>query len=309
LERGESQIVARWAARKLRFYIVDVFAESKYSGNQLAVFRDCSRLTTSEMQRIAQEMHYSETTFVTSEEPHEGGYDVRVFTPAFELPFAGHPTLGTAYVVQSQIVGKPVDKVALNMKVGQIPVSFSYKQNTPDVLWMRQKTPTFGKTFDRGRIASILGLKPSDIDKKFPIRLVSTGVPFVIVPLTGLKAIKKINVNHAALRKLFEETKSSVILVFSPETYSKENQLNVRVLGVPENILEDPATGSGNGCLAAYLVKQRYFGTDKIDIRVEQGYEINRRSLLLLRAKRNPGGIEVNVGGRVQFIAKGEFPE
>jgi trans-2,3-dihydro-3-hydroxyanthranilate isomerase len=293
----------------LRFYIVDVFAESKYSGNQLAVFRDCSMLTASEMQRIAQEMHYSETTFVTSEEPHEGGYDVRVFTPAFELPFAGHPTLGTAYVVQSRIVGKPVDKVVLNMKVGQIPVSFSYKQNTPDILWMRQKTPTFGKTFDRGRIASILGLKPSDIDKKFPVRLVSTGVPFVIVPLTGLKAIKKINVNHAALRKLLEETKSVVILIFSPETYSKENQLNVRVLGVPENILEDPATGSGNGCLAAYLVKQRYFGTDKIDIRVEQGYEINRRSLLLLRAKRNPGGIEVDVGGRVQFIAKGEFQE
>jgi len=293
----------------MRFYIVDVFAESKYSGNQLAVFRDCSKLSTAEMQSIAREMHYSETTFVTSEEPHEGGYDVRVFTPAFELPFAGHPTLGTAYVIQSQIIGRSVEKVVLNMKVGQIPVSFSYRQGMPDVLWMRQKAPTFGKTYDRGRIANVLGLKVSDIDQKFPIRLVSTGVPFVIVPLKGLKAIKKINVDTAALRKLLKETKSTVILVFSPETYSRENQLNVRVLGVPENIPEDPATGSGNGCLAAYLVKQRYFGTDEVDIRVEQGYEINRRSLLLLRAKKAPEGIEVDVGGRVQFIAKGEFLE
>ena len=261
------------------------------------------------MQRIAQEMHYSETTFVTSEEPHEGGYDVRVFTPAFELPFAGHPTLGTAYIIQSQVIRRPVEKVVLNMKVGQIPVSFSYRNRVPDVLWMKQRRPTFGKTFPPGRVAKILGLSSADIDHEFPVRLVSTGVPFVIVPLKGLRAIKEINVDSSALREFLEETRTTVVLVFSPETYSKENQLNVRVLGVPENIPEDPATGSGNGCLAAYLVKQQYFGTDEIDIKVEQGYEINRRSLLLLRAKKTPDGIEVNVGGRVQFVAKGEFPE
>jgi len=293
----------------LRFYIVDVFAESRLAGNQLAVFRDCARLTTEEMQRIAQEMHYSETTFITSEEPRDGGYDVRVFTPAYELPFAGHPTLGTAFIVQSQVVGKPVEKVVLNMKVGQIPVAFSYRKGNPDILWMRQKRPTFGRTFEKGRIAKILGLKASDIDPKFPIMLVSTGVPFVIIPLRALKAIKGISLDQAALRKLLHETKSTVILVFTPETYSKENDLNVRVLGVPEVIPEDPATGSGNGCLAAYLVKQRYFGKDSIDIRVEQGYEIDRKSLLLLRAKKTGDEIEVNVGGRVQFIAKGEFPE
>ena len=293
----------------MRFYIVDVFAESRLSGNQLTVFRDCTNLSTASMQKIAQEMHYSETTFITSEEPHDGGYDVRVFTPGNELPFAGHPTLGTAYIVRSQIIRKPAKKVVLNMRVGQIPVTFSYRGGSPDVLWMRQKRPTFGKTFDRGRIARILGLGAPDLDQRFPVGLVSTGVPFVIVPLKGLREIRKINVDNAALRKLFKETNSTVILVFSPETYSKDNQLNVRVLGVPENIPEDPATGSGNGCLAAYLVKHRYFETDEIDIRVEQGYEVNRRSLLLLRAKNNPDGIEVNVGGRVQFVAKGEFPE
>ena len=292
----------------MRFCIVDVFAESRFSGNQLAVFRDCARLSTATMQRIAQEMHYSETTFITSEEPHDGGYDVRVFTPAFELPFAGHPTLGTAYIVQSQIIGRPTEKVVLNMKVGQIPVTFSYRGGAPDVLWMRQKKPTFGKTFGRARLAKVLGLGAADIDSRFPIRIVSTGVPFVIVPLKGLKAIKRIKTDQALLAKLFDETGISVLLVFSPETYSKENDLNVRVLGLVNNIPEDPATGSGNGCLAAYLVKERYFGKDEVDIRVEQGYEIDRRSLLLLRARETPDGIQVDVGGRVQFIAKGEFP-
>jgi trans-2,3-dihydro-3-hydroxyanthranilate isomerase len=292
----------------LRFYIVDVFAESKYSGNQLAVFRDCARLSTEAMQHIAQEMHFSETTFVTSEEQRKGGFDVRVFTPAFELPFAGHPTLGTAYIIQSQIIGRPVEKVVLNMKVGQIPVTFSYNKGEADILWMRQNQPVFGKKYDRGRVAKLLGLRGSDVDPKFPVMQVSTGIPFVIVPLRGLKSIRGIRVDQTALAKFLGETKSIGVLVFSPEKYRKENDLNVRVLGV-EDIPEDPATGSGNGCLAAYLIKQRYFGADQIDIRVEQGYEINRRSLLLLRAREASGAIEVNVGGRVQFIAKGEFPE
>ena len=292
----------------MRFYIVDVFAESRLSGNQLAVFRDCAKLPTATMQKIAREMHYSETTFITSEVPHNGGYDVRVFTPGYELPFAGHPTLGTAYVVQSQVIGKPAGKVVLNMKVGQIPITFSYRDGAPDILWMRQKNPTFGGTFSRERVAKILGLKVSDIDPKFPVRLVSTGVPFVIVPLTGLKAIKGIKVDRAGLAQLFKETDTKVILLFSPETYSKENDLNVRVLGLPDIIPEDPATGSGNGCLAAYLIKERYLGRNSIDIRVEQGHEINRRSLLLLQAREIPKGIDVNVGGRVQFVASGEFP-
>jgi len=293
----------------LRFYIVDVFAESRLSGNQLAVFRDSAELSTASMQKIAQEMHYSETAFIRSEEPKDGGYDVRIFTPNYELPFAGHPTLGTAYVIQSRVIGKPVGAVVLNYKVGQIPVSFSYSGASPNVLWMRQRPPSFGRSFERSRIAKVLGLKSSDIDQKFPAQLVSTGVPFVIVPLTGLKAIRQIAIDQAALAKLFKETRTTLILVFCPETYSKRNQLNARGLGIPVTIPEDPATGSANGCLAAYLVRHRFFGRPEVNIRVEQGYEIRRRSLLHLRAKETSKGIEVNVGGRVEFVASGEFPE
>ena len=105
----------------------------------------------------------------------------------------------------------------------------------------------------------------------------------------------------------FYRDEDLVFFVFGPETYAKGNHLNVRVLGPVNTIPEDTATGSGNGCLAAYLVKQRYYGKDEIDIRVEQGYEIDGRSLLLLRAKKNPGWIDVDMGGRVQFVARGEF--
>jgi trans-2,3-dihydro-3-hydroxyanthranilate isomerase len=293
----------------LRFYIVDVFAESRLAGNQLAVFRDCAKLSTAQMQAIAREMHFSETTFITSEEPHDGGYDVRIFTPNYELPFAGHPTLGTAYILQSQIIRGPVKTVLLNYKVGQIPVTFSYKGTSADVMWMRQKFPTFGETFGRSRIAKILGLRVSDLDQEFPAQLVSTGVPFVLVPLASLRAVRGIRIDQVALSKFFEATNTTLIFVFTRETYSKKDQLNARGLGTAETIPEDPATGSANGCLAAYLVKHRYFGSSEVDVRVEQGYEINRRSLLLLRAHDTPKGIEINVGGRAQFAASGEFPD
>ncbi|HEY6282360.1 MAG TPA: PhzF family phenazine biosynthesis protein [Nitrososphaerales archaeon] len=293
----------------MRFYIVDVFAETKYSGNQLAVFRDSGKLTAAQMQRIAQEMHYSETTFIISEKEHGGGYDVRVFTPDQELPFAGHPTLGTAYILQSQIIRKPVPQVSLNLKVGQIPVTFSYSRGKAGILWMKQKEPSFGGKFGPGPVADFLGLAESDLDERFPVMEVSTGFPFLIVPLKNLKAIRRIQFDRAKYLRFAEDTKSKIILVFSPETYGKENHLNVRVLSPSPTMPEDPATGSGNGCLAAYLVKQRYFGKDSVNVRVEQGYEIGRKSLLLLKAGRKAGKIEVNVGGRVQFIAKGEFPD
>ena len=132
------RLIERMNMRKLTFYIVDVFAEEKYAGNQLAVFRNARALSDIEMQRVAKEMNYSETTFILSDEKRDGGYDVRIFTPEKEVPFAGHPTLGTAYVIQREIVKEPIETVVLNLKVGQIPTTFSYSEEHGDVLWMKQ---------------------------------------------------------------------------------------------------------------------------------------------------------------------------
>jgi len=156
---------------KLTFYIVDVFAEEKYAGNQLAVVRGAKALSDTEMQRIAKEMNYSETTFILSDEKRNSGYDVRIFTPETELPFAGHPTLGTAYVIQDEIVKEPVDEIVLNLRVGRIPVTFSYDGKHADILWMKQLDPIFGQTLDAGLISEVLSLDLRDIDERFPVRL------------------------------------------------------------------------------------------------------------------------------------------
>ncbi len=293
---------------KLIFHIVDVFAEEKYAGNQLAVVRDTQELSTSEMQMVAREMHFSETSFILSDKKREGGFDVRIFTPEEELPFAGHPTLGTAYVISQEIIKKQTDKVILNLKVGQIPVTITHSDGKPDVLWMRQKHPTFGTIHDVKTIADTLDLEVVDIDPAFPIQDVSTGISAIIVPLRTLSAVKRTRTDRDKYFELVKNTEAKSILVFCPETYHRQNHLNVRVFVDFYGIPEDPATGSANGCLAAYLVKHKYFAQDRINIRVEQGYEIKRHSLLLLKAALGKDGrIDVDVGGKVVPVAKGEL--
>ena len=291
----------------MKYYIVDVFAEEKYNGNQLAVFMDIGSISDRTMQRIAKEINYSETTFIIDNQSREGGYDVRIFTPAQEIPFAGHPTLGTAYIIQQEIIGQPVEKVTLNLKVGQIPVTLHYADNSVQLLWMQQKPPMFGQIFNSDAIAPILNLPIDEIDTSFPIQEVSTGLPFIIVPLKTLAAVKKAKVNLEKYFELISNTEAKSILIFCPETYYPENNLNVRVfcdyLGVPE----DPATGSANGCLAGYLANYAYFGADSINVLVEQGYEIGRDALLLLKAKKTDADIDVFVGGKVIMVARGEF--
>lgn len=300
----------------MTFYIVDVFAIEKYTGNQLAVFLDAGAISEAEMQQIALEMNYSETTFITSNEMRSGGYDVRIFTPNKELPFAGHPTLGTAFIIQQALIKKPVKKVNLNLKVGQIPVTWE-----GEFLWMRQNQPTFHRELPPEAIAPVLNIGVEDIDTRFPIQEVDTGIPFIIVPLRTHKALKACRTDRGKYFELVEKTAAKEMLVFCPETYSPENNLSVRVFAEYLGIPEDPATGSANGCLAGYLVKHEYFGfdvsrthgenpgdiEDSIKVRVEQGYEINRPSLLLLKAQKKQSEIEVNVGGKVVMVAKGEW--
>lgn len=291
----------------MKFYIVDVFAEEKYTGNQLAVFTDAGFLSDKQMQRIAKEMNYSETTFVVSPDVREGGYDVRIFTPEQELPFAGHPTLGTAYVLQQEIIKQPAQTIILNLKVGQITVSLHYSNGFVDWLWMQQLPPTFHQLFTAETMSQILNLEPTEIDSRFPIQEVSTGVPFIIVPLKTKSALKRIKVNKDKCFELISTTQAKSILVFCPETYNPVNDLSVRVFADYFGVPEDPATGSANGCLAGYLVQYSYFGEEPINLQVEQGYEIGRPSLLLLKAQQKDGEIEVSVGGKVITVAKGEF--
>ena len=288
---------------KLNFHIVDVFAETKYAGNQLAVFRGAGELSGVAMQRIAREVNFSETTFILSDEPNKGGFEVRIFTPREEVPFAGHPTLGTAYIINQAILQDKANEVVLNLKVGQIPVRFS-----PDgYCWMKQIQPVFGPTHEAGILADVLGLNVHDLDERFPVEEVSTGLPFFIVPLKTIAALRQAKVDQGKYFELIKNTLAKGILIFCPETHEAGNDLSVRVFVDYYGVPEDPATGSGNGCLAGYLVKQRYFGQERINIRSEQGYEIGRPSLLLLKAEGSGGKIDIAVGGKCVVVAKGEF--
>ena len=290
----------------LRFHIVDVFAEQKYAGNQLAVFLRAGSLSVEEMQSIAQEINFSETTFVRSDGPRQGGYDVRIFTPKREVPFAGHPTLGTAFVIQREIIGHRVGEICLNLDVGPIPVTFS-RDTGADVLWMQQNAPEFGETIQHAEIADILGLDESDIDHRYPVQDVSTGLWFVIVPVTSLGAIKQARIVRDKYFPFVANRQAKGLLLFCPETYDRDNDLNVRMFDPCDGIEEDAATGSGNGCLAAYMVEHRYFGGDSIELQVEQGCEMNRPSLLHLLASRSREEITVGVGGKVAAVASGQW--
>jgi trans-2,3-dihydro-3-hydroxyanthranilate isomerase len=293
--------------RKHEFHIVDVFAETQFSGNQLAVVKNADSLRTSEMQKIAREMNFSETTFILSEKKRDGGYDVRIFTPKTELPFAGHPTLGTAYVIQKESTNKQIEQINLNLKVGQIPVTVKYDENKRDILWMKLKTPDFGDVHGPKQFAEILGLNNDDFEEHFPIREVSCGVFCFIVPLKTLDAVERVQVNLSRFYKYIARTQAKTILVYAKETRYEINDLHVRFFGHYLGVPEDPATGSANGCLAAYLVKYKYFGSESIDVRVEQGHELDRPSLILLKATEESGEIHVNVGGRVFMIAEGNI--
>jgi trans-2,3-dihydro-3-hydroxyanthranilate isomerase len=286
----------------MKFFITDVFGNDKYTGNQLATFFDFGVLTSEEMQKIAREINFSETTFITSKEKNNDGFDVRIYTPGSEIDFAGHPTLGTAYIISKYILKDNLGVIKLNYRCGQIPVSLEN-----EILWMRQNQPKFGNDLDKTLMAQTLGLSIDDFDNRFPIMEVSTGLPFTIVPLKSMNALKRSKVNLAKYNDFIEQTWAKGILIFSCDTYEKHHDISSRVfvdyLGIPE----DPATGSATGCLAAYILKYNVFNNSQIELTVGQGYEINRQSELKIKAELKEGNFEINIGGKVIEIAEGDW--
>jgi trans-2,3-dihydro-3-hydroxyanthranilate isomerase len=286
----------------VKYYIVDVFAENKYEGNQLAVFIPDTKIETTEMQKVAREMNFSETTFIMSGIQANGGYDVKIFSPDSELPFAGHPTLGTAYVIKNLFDRSERSDIKLNLTVGQVPVVFD-----DQYAWMTQNQPEFGANLEIDRIADALQINGDDINTDYPIEVVSTGLPSVIVHLNSLDAVSRCKINHIAYEKLLKDIGEVNLLVFTSETAGPENDLNVRLFMCNSGFLEDPATGSANGNLAGYLLKHDFFHSNEISYRVEQGAFIGRPSLLKINAKKTNDHYLIQVGGRVIFISEGKW--
>lgn len=293
----------------LKFYILDVFAESKYAGNQLAVVLDFEqRFSDQEMQAIALEMDYSETTFIRSETPGENGYNVRIFTPTREVPFAGHPTIGTAWVIQEKIASNKPDTVTLNLKAGQIPITRTTDADGRLVTWLTALQPEFGKVFLPSDFAPILNLLSGDFNDRFPIQVVSTGVAFNLIPLKTLDAVRRAKMNLPVFEQFLSANHAAqAVFLFCPETIEPDNHIHARMFADLYGVPEDPATGSANSCFAAYLAKHQYFGTPDVDVRVEQGYEINRPSRLYLKASIEESHYNIRVGGHCILTAEGKL--
>lgn len=285
-----------------QFHIVDVFATERYTGNQLAVVTDAADLDGGEMQTIAAEFDYSETTFVTGP-PEDGAWPVRIFTPAEEVPFAGHPTLGTASVIRQHLADGTPDEVTLDLQVGEIPVDVREREGQ-ERLWMHQQPPEFGATLPHSRLGAVLGLDSADVDDGWPVQVVSTGLPTIIVPLVDRTALEGIELDRAAYDNLVQRRDAKLVHAFCPEPRDAANDLAARMFAPALGVREDPATGSANGCLAAYLSHHEYLGSSDVAPRVEQGYEIGRPSLLSLESSADDE-VAVEVGGRVLPVARG----
>jgi len=293
------------------FHIVDVFARERYAGNQLAVVESGGDLSDEEMGAIAAEVDFSETTFVESwTEP----YEVRIFTPEAEIPFAGHPTLGTAAVIREEVGGEP-EEVILDLDVGEVPVAVeggdgsgkANREESSETLWMTQQPPDFGETLSDDRLAEVLSLSPAAVDGDWPVQIVSTGLPTIVVPLVDREALTDATVDRAAYDDVTGDREAKNVLAFCPDPRDDANDLAVRVFAPFYGVPEDPATGSSNGCLAAYLARHAYFGTGTVEARVEQGYKMGRPSLLHLDAVDRGDDVRVEVGGSVVPVARGRL--
>ena len=287
-------------AGTLSFYWVDVFALRPREGNQLAVFLDGNGLDTDTMQAIAREMAISETTFLQTPE-HGGNAKVRIFTTTRELPFAGHPTLGTAYVVaETQGLN---DKVVLEMGIGDIPVALD-RTSGGLKLEMTQQDPVFGPMVtDRAAVARAIGRTEDDLVPDLPVQVVNTGLPFVIVPLKSLEVIKNTRL-QPQIKEGIPEVGDLGLYMFCRETVNADATIHARPASAGR---EDPATGSAAGCLVSYIVEHGVAPPGS-DVVIEQGVWVLRNGRLFTKADKVDGRVQnVRVGGQVFVALKGEL--
>lgn len=284
----------------MKFYIVDCFAEEKYQGNELLVLKADREVSDEEQQKIAREINFSETTFILSDKQENGGYDVRIWTPNVgEMPFAGHPTLGTAHVIRHCYEGGSDETVKLNLKVGQIPVAV-----TEDGMTMSQNPPEFGEIIDRQEIAEVFGISADDISDEYPVQWASTGLEAVIIPLKHRETLAEIKMGRDAFERYIER---------HPKNYCNhlffvdmgEQTLAARCM--MEDFVEDPATGSANGDLAGYLLEHDYFGSQDVSYTVIQGEDMGRKSVLHVHAAKEDDKWTIEVGGNCYIVAQGEW--
>jgi trans-2,3-dihydro-3-hydroxyanthranilate isomerase len=301
--------------RSLKFYQADVFTAQPFGGNPVAVFPDADGLTDDELQQIAREMNLSETVFVFPPTDPAAVARLRIFTPTQEIPFAGHPVLGTFYVL-AHLKRIPmqdgITRVMQECNIGLFPLELHSEQGRVVRVVMSQPKPEFLDPIDAiddvYLVGSALGLpKHVIVDTKWPIQVVSTGLPVLIVPVRTLTAVRSINPDASAIINICERFGANGILVFTTVTVESFASVHARMFAPKIGILEDPATGSAGGALGAYLVQNGVVEVGPTtDVLIEQGYEIDRPSRILVQVKSDDEVIQgVRVGGQCVMVVEG----
>ena len=293
----------------ITYYTVDVFTSERFGGNQLAVIQDASDIPEYLLQKIAREFNYSETTFVYPPDKASNDCKVRIFTPGLEVPMAGHPTIGTAYVLLSMGIIKPENRnfLMLEEKVGDIRVDFIHDESGYHSITMNQPLPEFGPVEqDYKLVAGLLSINSEEIDLDHPIQSVSCGNNFLYVPLKSLKTVENLQIRLEILKAAQLQLSSSEIFVFTNETKYTSSDYHCRMFAPLFGVPEDPATGSAAGPFGCYLVKNGM--SDGSLITVEQGFEIDRPSLLKVHIEGNRDNITgVKVSGEVVMVSEGKM--
>lgn len=294
------------------YCLVDVFTDRAFGGNPLAVVTDARGLTTETMQALAKEFHLSETSFVLPPRSSQNDFQVRIFTPATELPMAGHPTIGTAFVLAHQRMvhlSEPATTITFEEGVGDIPVTFHQLNGERLSIQMRQPLPTFGPTFsERATIAELLSLRPDDLDATLPLEVISCGVPFLFVPVRSLAAMRAIQFRRDVWERALANFASPHVFVFAREVETPGAGVHSRMFAPALDVPEDPATGAASGPLGCYLVRHKlveHTGS-AVEIVSEQGLEMGRPSFV--RITIHTAGDEITgvyIGGQCYFMGEG----
>jgi trans-2,3-dihydro-3-hydroxyanthranilate isomerase len=302
--------------KTLNYSLLDVFTTIPFGGNQLAVFEEDSTLTVENMQMIAKELNLSETVFIRPAKDPSKTKNLRIFTPQVELPMAGHPTIGAAYILAKK--GSVETRIGQNdwtfeEGVGDVQVTVHKNQSGIENIEMRHPNPVFGENYHGiGNVAELLSLTIEDLNTSFPIQTVSTGVPFLFIPVRSLQAMKKINFRTDVWEKFFSDNPNTKhIFTFTTETDKEQSTVHSRMFAPAMGITEDPATGAASGPLGAYLVEHAVIPPTENGtyfIRSEQGIEMGRPSFIdIFIRKEGSKYKEVKISGNCVFMGSGQL--
>ena len=299
---------------KYKFYTANVFTERIFGGNKLAVFPNSQGLITQKMQEIAAEFNFSETVFVFPPRTSQGTRKLRIFTPVTELPFAGHPTIGTAYVLSfiGEIsIAEEKQTLLLEEGIGLVPVTIRSERGKPVYIELKAtQLPVFSDNSPSvTELSSILELKSTDFrSDKYFTQAVSCGVPFLFVPLHNRGALGHIRFNYDRWQHILANHWAPSVYVFCFDPEREGSDLRARMFAPSMGILEDPATGSAATALGGYLAIREEIPNATLNWRIEQGFEMGRPSILEVTAKKKQGKVrEIQVGGASVLVSEGSM--